>query len=397
MKCHYIFITAIVLICMSKIGFCTDDSLRFELSLEGMYFLHDSDVPGQDNHSVSFTFQPKYKRKWGFGKKNLDIHLFARADANDSERSHVDIRELSWAHAIDNYEYKIGVSKEFWGVVESYRLVDIINQKDPVEELDYESRMGHPMVKMSYFSDWGEFSGWILPYFRERVFASNKSRAFSGPVNVDADRASYYSSKKEHHVDFAVRYANSFEDVDFGLSYFQGTQRDPVLEYDSTNNTLTPYYDQVKQMAADAQWTGDALLLKLEALYRDEKSFGSSHAAIYGFEYTFFNIYKGHDLGAITELLYDSRGKNRTSFDNDIFLGIRYTLNDTDATEILIGGFIDLNDGSKSFRAKLEKRINNDWKYELIFQSFQKVSDNDLFFSGIDNDDFLRMNLRYYF
>ncbi|WP_373958555.1 hypothetical protein [Vibrio gigantis] len=371
--------------------------IGLELSMETMFFLNDSENSELSNSSASFTIQPSYRDSWDFGKKVIDAQLFHREDANDNERSHTDIRELSWTHAIGNIEYKVGISKEFWGVTESYSLVDVINQVDYLEDLDYQSRLGQPMVKVSYFSDVGSFSAWVLPYFRERNFTSNKSRAFSGDIDVDEEAAKFYSDKEEKHVDYALRYTNTYGDVDLGIGYFQGTGRNPILSYDTQSNTLVPFYDQIRQVSTDAQWTGDALLLKVEALYRNEATFGSSRAAITGFEYTFFDLFNGHDLGLISEYLYDSLGKSRTSFDNDLFSGIRYTFNDIGATEILAGGFVDLDDGTKVFRVEAQQRINSNWKYELILQTFTNVDGNDLFFASVQNDDYVRMNLRYYF
>lgn len=380
----------------ASLAVASEGHLIAELSIESMYFFNDPQLSQQSNSSTSLTFQPKYKQSWDFSKKVLDVQLFLRENANDDERSHQDIRELSWSHSIDNFEYKVGISKEFWGVAESYHLVDVINQLDNVEEVDFQSRLGQPMVKTSYFSDVGSFQAWVLPYFRERNFASNKSRVFSGPVNIDEDAAEYYSSKKEKHVDYALRYSNNFNEYDVGLSYFQGTSRTPVLNYDASGNRFVPFYDQLKQLSTDIQWTGDALLLKLEALIRNEANFGSSSALVAGFEYTFFDIYNEHDIGFISEYLYDERGKTRTSFDNDLFWGLRYTLNDIGSTEVLVGGFFDLDNASHVPRFKLQQRINNDWKYEFILQGYHNIDGDDLFFYDIKDDDFMRFNLRYY-
>lgn len=380
----------------ASIAVASEGHLIAELSIESMYFFNDPQLSQQSNSSTSLTFQPKYKQSWDFSKKVLDVQLFLRENANDDERSHQDIRELSWSHSIDNFEYKVGISKEFWGVAESYHLVDVINQLDNVEEVDFQSRLGQPMVKTSYFSDVGSFQAWVLPYFRERNFASNKSRVFSGPVNIDEDAAEYYSSKKKKHVDYALRYSNNFNEYDVGLSYFQGTSRTPVLNYDASGNRFVPFYDQLKQLSTDIQWTGDALLLKLEALIRNEANFGSSSALVAGFEYTFFDIYNEHDIGFISEYLYDERGKTRTSFDNDLFWGLRYTLNDIGSTEVLVGGFFDLDNASHVPRFKLQQRINNDWKYEFILQGYHNIDGVDLFFYDIKDDDFMRFNLRYY-
>ena len=130
---------------------------------------------------------------------------------------------------------------------------------------------------------------------------------------------------------------------------------------------------------------------------RDEATFGSSEAFIAGFEYTFFDVYNGHDVGLITEYLYDEMGKTRTSFEDDLFFGIRYTFNDLGSSEMLAGAFVDMDNGSQSLRLKIQRRSNNYWKYEIIAQSYNKIDPDDLFYASIKDDDFLRFNIRYYF
>lgn len=399
MKIWNHYLSAALLLTSSPIVLANEADIGLALSAEMMHFFHesDSDIGGDGLQAISFTIQPSYRQSWDFDKKVIDIELFHRQDIRDEERTHSDIRELSWTHAINDMEYKIGISKEFWGVAESYPLVDVINQIDYSEELDYQSRLGQPMIKIAYFTDLGNFIAWVLPFFRERNFTSNQSRAFSGEIDVENDNAQYYSKKGKKHVDVALRYANTLGDIDFGIGYFQGTSRNPVLNYNAQSNRLTPFYDNLKQLSTDMQWTGDALLLKLEALHREEATFGSSQAAIVGFEYTLFNLYNGHDLGFISEYLYDSLGKTRSSFDNDVFYGIRYTLNNINATEIIAGGYVDIDNGTSLFRLTVQHRITTNWKYEFIIHTFNHVDDNDLFFAGVENDDYARLNLRYYF
>ena len=96
--------------------------------------------------------------------------LFVREDSMDDERSHADIRELSWLYYSDDWELRLGISKVFWGVAESQHLVDIINQTDAVENVDGEDKLGQPMINLTLIRDWGNVDLFVLPYLRERTF-----------------------------------------------------------------------------------------------------------------------------------------------------------------------------------------------------------------------------------
>ena len=117
--------------------------------------------------------------------------LFGRYDSEDSQRSHIDLREAYWTHVSDNWEMKVGVSKVFWGVTESRHLVDVINQTDFVENIDGEDKLGQPMIKFSIERDWGNLDVFWLPYFRERTFVGKDGRLNPLPYIADIDNAQY--------------------------------------------------------------------------------------------------------------------------------------------------------------------------------------------------------------
>jgi hypothetical protein len=188
--------------------------------------------------------QPEFTYSWNEGDDRLVIKPFTRLDQHDSERTHYDLREFSWSHFGSNWEMVAGVSKVFWGQAESLHLVDIINQTDAVESADGEDKLGQPMVNFSYFSDYGRFSAFVLPYFRERTFASLDGR-MTPPFMIDTDNSLYAHDDQQSHLDYALRWQHSLGNWDIGVSYFDGTNREPmfVQGVDSTNSqlVLTPF------------------------------------------------------------------------------------------------------------------------------------------------------------
>ncbi|HIO91526.1 MAG TPA: hypothetical protein EYG68_01625 [Leucothrix mucor] len=366
------------------------------VSLEGRYFLDDGAYTGQKAGGLSLSLQPEYKHKWDNDHNVFTFSPFYRWDGKDDERTHGDIRQLDLTMAKGDWEFQAGISRVFWGVTESQHLVDIINQTDGVEGIDGEDKLGQPLFKVSRLNDNGDVSFYILPYFRERTFASSAGR-FRGALPVDTKDVSYESSKKEKHVDFAVRLNHTFDEIDVGLSYFDGTSRAPEFTPDIVNGVLKQHYPLIKQVGLDLQYTGEEWLLKLEAINRESKK-DNYTAAVGGFEYSIPGITEsGADLGLLAEYHHDSRGESLNApFQNDLFLGARFSLNDVDGTEFLAGTFVDLDNQTKSFRVEGSRRIGKGLKLNIEAQTFMDVDKNDPL-NNVKKDGFVQIELQKYF
>jgi len=329
-----------------------------------------------------------------------------RIDQHDSERTHFDIRELVWLHVADNWELHTGISKVFWGVNEANHLVDIINQDDQVDEINGDPKLGQPMINLSLIQDWGTLDFFVLPYFRERTF-SGKTGRFRANFLVDTDHAEYESSKKDRHIDFALRWNHTIGDYDIGLYYFSGTNRDPFfIPRQNKHNewVLIPYYNLINQIATDIQLTQGAWLWKFEGLYR--KNHQSSDpvkqlkledfaALSGGFEYTFFGLMDSNtDLGILMEYSWDEREDPMLSqFQNDLMLGIRIGLNDTQDTQFLAGFLQDLNYSQlRTFQIEASRRLGDDWKINMELRLFSNHQ-----YNPIAQDDYFQLSLEKYF
>jgi hypothetical protein len=269
----------------------------------------------------------------------------------------------------------------------------VVNQTDAIEAVDGEDKLGQPMLHFTSIKEWGTLDAMVLPYFRERTFAGSDGRL--RPTIAVSDDALYESSREQNHLDFAARYSKMIGDWDVGVSYFQGTDRDPYYRFDS--GELKPYYVQAKQFGLDVQGIVGDWLWKLESIYRD--SLHHHTGVVTGFEYTVVGALGSvWDVGLIAEYLYDSRGNNsQTIGQNDMFLGTRLALNDADSTEILFGVTQDL-DNSDVYNAKLEasSRLTNHLSWRIDGWLFENDTPDDLLYFG-RKDDFIEVSLEYYF
>jgi hypothetical protein len=352
--------------------------------------------PRQHHNNLSFSTQPEFYTAWDDNQQSFTFVPFVRWDENDEERSHADIRELTWLKAARDWELRVGIRKVFWGVTESQHLVDIINQTDLVEAPDGEEKLGQPMINLALIRDWGTVDLFVLPGFRERTFPGVDGRLRSA-LPVDSSHAIYQSSDEDKHIDLAARWTRVIGDWDVGLSAFKGTSRDPRFVANAGGTALIPVYDLITQWGLDLQATRGDWLWKLEAINR--RGQGETYNALTaGFEYTLFGIAdSATDLGMIAELLYDDRGNNAlTPFADDIMLGARLTLNDVQSTEFLFGLIADVSDTTRSVKLESSRRLGENWKISLEGLAFINVSDNDPL-ASMRKDNYLQLELARYF
>ena len=226
------------------------------ISFDTRLFPDDPSYPDQDEQNASVALEPEYYVDWDDGEQRIVFHPFFRYDVNDDERTHGDLREFYWRKTSGDIELKLGVGRVFWGVTESQHLVDIINQTDLVENIDFEDKLGQPMLNLSVNKSWGTLALFVLPYFRERTFPGSDGRLRPQPA-VDTDNPIYESGDEEKHVDYAVRWSHYIGDWDIGVAHFSGTAREPLLlpAASAGEVTLRPFYQQIDQTRLDMQAT----------------------------------------------------------------------------------------------------------------------------------------------
>ncbi|MCW8830596.1 MAG: hypothetical protein OQK32_03645 [Gammaproteobacteria bacterium] len=367
--------------------------LSGNISIQSRLFQHDALETNQHNHYNSFALEPEIYHAWDNRKQAVNFAAFYRYDQYDDERTHADIRELSWLKVFDNWELTVGVSKVFWGVTESQHLVDIINQTDQVENTDGEDKLGQPMIRFSTERDWGVLDLFVLPGFRERTFAGIEGRP---RIIIDTDAATYESDDGDHHIDYAIRWLSYFDEIELGLSYFSGTSREPVL-IPSIPGSFAPHYVIINQIGLDVQAIIEDWTWKLETISR-KSDIENYIAATAGFEYTLYGIFETDaDLGIVVEYLFDDRDELASSpFQNDITTALRWALNDTQSTEVLLGIITDLDESVVASFIEASRRIGSSFKLTLEARAFNNtVSNRPL--HAFRQDDFLQVGFGWYF
>jgi hypothetical protein len=388
--------------CCTSVGVAGDLQLSADIGSDLRWFLQSPAYPRQLEHGQpSLAVRGQLRLETDDRRHQFALVPFYRLDAEDSERTHGDLREAYYRYAGDSVEVLVGAGKVFWGVTESRHLVDIVNQIDGVEDIDEEDKLGQPMVQLSLLRDWGKLDFFVLPLFRERTFPGPAGRLRFEP-RVEAARARYEDPRGASHTDLAMRYSHYVGNLDIGVGYFTGTSREPVFvpESDAAGEpVLAPLYTQIDQISIDAQYTAGAWLWKLESFVRAGQG-DTFVAAVGGFEYTLFGLRGGGaDLGLLVEYLFDDRTLFEapvTTLENDLFYGARLALNDAADTSVLAGMITDLGNGSTAGLIEARRRFGEFWTAEFEARFFVTVDGEDLL-AAFERDSFVNLRVVRYF
>jgi hypothetical protein len=380
------------------------DQHNGKLGAQMAIYSQDGNLPSQDYKSnLSVFFQSEFHWRWNQDRDGLNFVPYLRIDQRDHTRSRADIRELMWKSSREDWDINIGLGKVFWGVTEFNHLVDVINQTDLIESIDGEEKLGQLMINLSVVKNWGTLNFFLLPGFRERTFPGVEGRLRT-LVLVDSNNARYESPDGDQHVDFAIRWSNTFRYFDVGAYVFEGTNRDPTFIMQSTvkqpQNTdliAIPHYQQITQLGIDAQATVGSWLFKLEALRR-KTAIDQYIASQLGIEYTFYNLVSSDaDVGLLVEYGWDGRGAIASSMiQNDIFIGARITFNDFESAECLLGIAYDQDFFSNSASLEFTRRIFTNTKLSLEARIFNPENIQDPL-QNIAHDDHIQLNLEHFF
>ena len=393
----------------AEIGIDRDFSGR--VNVESRWFPQAGAFSGQGSHAIGFVVVPNLYLADAEGR-SFTLSPFFRYDNADPRRTHADLREAYfWVFGeIGNgeWELRVGIDQVFWGVTESQHLVDIINQIDLVEHPNGETKLGQPMVNITYSSDWGIVEFFVLPYHRARTFPGSSGR-LRLPLVVEDEQVEYESERE--HLDFAGRYSQSFGAFDVGLSVFNGTSREPFLMPGANSSgvpVLVQHYDQIRQFGLDVQLTVGSWLFKVEAIQRAgaRNLIGMEEdyvASVFGGEYTFYSAFgSAVDVSLLGEWNYDGRGRNATpsrspnTLENDFFFATRLAFNDVQSTEIVASILGDAGRSTRALSVELDRRISDQLSLNLEAIHLLSIDRADIHYDT-RRDSFVDLRLMYNF
>ena len=365
---------------------------------DGRVFAESAKYPGQDRgDAVSLVVEPQFEVKSEDGVQDAVVRPFYRLDPTDEKRSHADLREGDYKISAGHFQGGVGAGIFTWGVLESYKPSDVVNQTDFVEAFDGSQKLGQPYASVGWVGESAALKLYYLPYFRDRTFQGLRGRPrFSVPV--DTDDPIFATKAGRWQPSGAARFTLNLGDFDIAVGAFTGLSREPRFVAELTTGQVSPAYDLMHQASGDAVWTHGALTIKAEyfaRLWGPSLRFFNGGGG--GVDYTFFKLIGDADFSLAAEFLFDTRPNSAapTFFNHDGFLGLRVAVNDTANTEILAGAIVDVFDQSTFGKAGVSRRFGDHWRVSADINVF--LGPSGKLESAFKRDDYGHVRIAYFF
>ncbi|MCP8686982.1 hypothetical protein [Marinobacterium sedimentorum] len=327
----------------------------------------------------------------------FDFSAKGRVSTQAQDRLFGDIRESLLRFRVADIDVKAGVVQENWSVLEAWNPVDIVNQRDLVEDFQGDAKLGQPGVTATtVYNDW-VLSAFLLPYNRERRIAEGEDRLRNLPAPLQ--EAEFEDGQGRSSV--ALRGQYRLGDFDLALSYFNGHAREPIYRPIIGSEGLVGFdevYESVSQTGAELLYVIGDSVLKGEVIYRSAASDDFAAAGM-GSETTFNQLTNGFDsMTLYLEAYYDGRSDQAAlaPFQRDIYIGARYNLNDVYDSLVDVRLTHDLEFHSSLVDIRASRRLGKQQTLELQLLAPLSV-EKDRALQGYENDQYARLSWAWYF
>ena len=399
-------------------------------------------------HPGNFTLQQQLELKYVLDDFEAVANVYAQEDSYDlsdekNERTFIRLDELYAKYYFENDMILAGRNIRFWGALEVNNIVDTFNTKDfRTDGLDPQ-KQGAWNASYTHYFESSELSV-IAKFYEEKqemaafpyvYYFFPEQIPISGVGLTDASYDANRESKESlYRPTLYLSYSGSTESdypIDYGVVLQHGfdSQRafetivDPLAKTTTFRENL---YLANKVLTYNTMVVGSTLL-KLEGLVTDViddnvTSVGLRVADYYqfglGVEHTLTGLIGDADLGLLTEYYYYNTFEHSDKiaddlalfqvFQNDLFLGFRYTFNDASDSSIIAGAIIDLSYHEQSYSVKYETRFFDvlSAKFDYAYINPSKTEPTAYALMGVDPNNPLAdpiahqrigLNLAYHF
>ena len=368
---------------------------RGEVTAEASWYPRSAAHAGQEDSFLHVEAKPELV-VYGDGAEAI---FQPRIGGGTSGSGMVDFREAHVTTRIGEADLLVGSTILFWGKVESYNPVDIVNSLDFSRGLMRSEKRGAPMVRLSWPVGPGQLDLLAVDFVENRYPGLS---ARERPGLRIKDSTSYSGGATRSDIAKAVRWSGYFGDVDLGVSWFRGTGHAPRL-LPQADGTLAPDYSRITQLGLDIQYLRGDTALKAEVVRRkgqyDRLGTASNYnAGVFGIEHSLYGLAgTERDLVLIGEYTRDSRkGLSHSGFQNDLVLGARWVWNDVEDTEVLGLLTRDLDNAAQTLTISVDRRLTDAVTFEASARLPERY-DRDPNSTALSRDAALIASLTYNF
>ncbi len=326
---------------------CAELEMKQYIGAEYKSYLKTKDARLSSNKAI--TFHNEFKYSFDVMKLYFDIDLLK--DFDEDKRDQINLNALYLSFSYDDFDFDIGKKVIFLGSLEAYNLVDIFNRQNYQKDSLDEYKKGTYMMGLNYYFEDEKKVSLYFKYFEEDIKRGSKKSPYYPYGIADYDAALQFVNKEEKPSLLAL-YEDTYDDTlsaDIAFGFFYGY--DETILSQKRDTSYHPFLFQSMKLFSFDTFVVDSTLYKVEASYSKVAADSSFDIKDFyqiglGSEYTIENIIQNHNLGFITE--YYKSNSDYSSFDNDLFLALRYAFNDKDSSQVLVGVVKDLGNSQKS-------------------------------------------------
>ena len=380
-----------------------------------------------ENFTAAAVLESKYVKD----ELEVNMKLKAQQDYYDlvesskhTDRSYIRLDELYTEYDFENDQISLGKSIKFWGALEVRNITDAFNLVDLRSDPFENDKVGSWNFTYTHYTDNGEFSAIVKFYEQSREMSAYPYVYYYFPKEVAVSPTlslPFVYDKKlitkstEYDPSIYLKYSASTETeypLDYALILEKGydSQRyyTTALSADATELISHENAYMVNKLSTYATLVAGSTLFKLEALYAnviDDDIVGDySHIGL-GIEHTLTQIYKEADLGIICEYYnYTTYDKNKMDdlalfevFQNDLFLGARYSFNNGNDASLIGGAIVDLEYDEQVYYLEYESRVAEIFKVKTDFRYIEPSKNDPTAFNLMGRHARVSLNLSYYF
>jgi len=373
-----------------------------DIALEAQHFIEAPKEKNMQNLTLSTNLNLEYKED----ALTLRSKLKAQADYSDfatsqkNERSYLRLDELYGQYDFLDDQIVVGKSIRFWGALELRNITDGFNPTELRDDPFAMDKLGVWNASYAHYFDTSELSIIAKLYEPQREMAGYPYVYYYFPSQINSLPNQYSNSlkseKSQTRPSLYLKYSGTTEgdySIDYAFIFQNGYDSQRYFSSSVLGDAITniPYKTQLQENAYlvnkfstyNTMVLG-ATLYKLEALYADvidnEEISDYMHIGL-GVEHTLYGVYENADLALLLEYYNYSTfedGKRDDLalfelFQNDLFVGLRLSLNDAKESKITTGAIIDMEYDEQVYYIEYESRLNDifvlDFDYRYIAPS----------------------------
>lgn len=389
---------------------------EFEVSghfdLEMQQFLDRPDDKNKNAFTAKQILELEYRKDdWTlFSRGYAQEAYYDLTDDQKTERTFARLDEFYAKYDFDEDSIKIGKSIEFWGALELRNIVDGFNPVDFRDDLFANNKLGVWNVNFSHYTESGEISLILKCAEQDQKMAEYPYVYYFFPKET-----TYYSSLETEESPYRpsvyLKYSGSTDTeyaLDYAFIYENGYDSQRYYELNQLTGAFRQHaYIVNKLMSYNTLVVGSALI-KLEALYAkvDKNPYVGDYSHIAaGIEYTLENVYESASLGLIAEYYrYDTFEDDKyndlqlfESMQNDLFIGARYSFNNTNDASLIGGGIFDAEYNEEVYYIKFESRFMEEYKVAFDYYYIDPSKTDKTAYAYLGKHQRVGLNIAYHF